>query len=169
MEVSSGLSLSCCLSLQPTARSTSSAWSCPCRSHLWAFSQSGPVNTWLQQVSNQQPVVWLECANNMCFIYGIQCKKPIFTLHIHYIFFFVLYVCRCVCAAAGLCLPAVPEGPTDQAGVPDSVLPGSLCGCWGGFSLRHLSHIHRLVHNGPHSLICAYRRVLTLCTKQSLT
>lgn len=59
---------------------------------------------------------------------------------------FVLFVCRCVCAASGLCLPAVPEGQADQAGVPDSVLPGSLCSCWSGFPLRHLSDIHRWVH-----------------------
>lgn len=59
---------------------------------------------------------------------------------------FVLFVCRCVCAASGLCLPAVPEGQTDQAGVPDPVLPGSLCSCWSGFPLRHLSDIHRWVH-----------------------
>lgn len=58
---------------------------------------------------------------------------------------FLLYLCRCVCAASGLRLPAVPEGQTDQAGVPDSVLPGSLCSCWSGFPLCHLFDIHRLV------------------------
>uniref|UniRef100_A0A4W6C7Z3 dolichyl-diphosphooligosaccharide--protein glycotransferase n=1 Tax=Lates calcarifer TaxID=8187 RepID=A0A4W6C7Z3_LATCA len=52
-------------------------------------------------------------------------------------------LCRCVCATSGLRLPAVPEGPTDQTGVSDSVLPGSLTGCWSGFPLRHLSDIYR--------------------------
>lgn len=52
-------------------------------------------------------------------------------------------VCRRVCAAAGLCLPTVPEGQTDPAGVPDSVLPGSLCRCWSGFPLCHLPDLHR--------------------------
>ena len=148
---SSDSSLTGCLSLQPTAHSTSSAWSCPCRSRLWAFSQSGPVNTWLQQVSNQYPVVWLESANNMCLLqaYGVNLNS--WDSVQKHIFFLYLLVCRCVCAAAGLRLPAVPEGPANQAGVPDSVLPGSLCGCRGGFSLRHLSHIHRLVHSGPRS------------------
>lgn len=56
-----------------------------------------------------------------------------------------LCLCRCVCAATGLCLPAVPKGQTDQAGVPDSLLLGSLSGCWSCFSLCHLSDIHRLV------------------------
>lgn len=57
----------------------------------------------------------------------------------------MLYLCRGVCAASGLCLPAVPKGQTDQAGVPDSLFPGSLCSCWCGFSLCHLPDIHRLV------------------------
>lgn len=50
---------------------------------------------------------------------------------------------RCVCAAPGLRLPAVPEGPTDPAGVPDSVLPGSLSGSRSRFPLRHLPDVHR--------------------------
>lgn len=58
---------------------------------------------------------------------------------------YMLYLCRGVCAASGLCLPAVPKGQTDKAGVPDSLLPGSLCSCWCGFSLCHLPDIHRLV------------------------
>lgn len=55
------------------------------------------------------------------------------------------YLGRHVRAASGLCLPAVPEGQTDPAGVPDAVLSGSVSGCWGGFSLRHLPDVHRLV------------------------
>lgn len=60
-------------------------------------------------------------------------------------FLFALCLCRCVCAATGLRLPAVLKGQTDQAGVPDSLLLGSLSGCWSCFSLCHLSDIHRLV------------------------
>lgn len=50
---------------------------------------------------------------------------------------------RCVCAAAGLRLSAVPEGPAHQAGVPDPLLPGGVPGCRPGLPHRHLSHLHR--------------------------
>ena len=63
----------------------------------------------------------------------------------HNLVFFALVVFRCDCAASGLCIPAVSEGQADQAGVPDSIFPGSLSGGWSCFSLCHLSDIHRLV------------------------
>lgn len=61
----------CLVLLQRTAPSTSSAWSCRCRSPLWASSQSGQANTWLQQVSKVCVVCFggCKCFRELLFIY----------------------------------------------------------------------------------------------------
>lgn len=52
---------------------------------------------------------------------------------------------RCVCTSPSLRLPAVPEGPADQTGVPDSVFPRRLSGCRHCVPHCNLSHLHRYV------------------------
>lgn len=52
---------------------------------------------------------------------------------------------RCVCSSPSLRLPAVPEGPADQTGVPDTFPPRRVSCCRRGLPHRHLSHLHRSV------------------------